>query len=166
MDEYIFPFNDVNYFNNIFSNEILAFDQYSNLVALSDRRDLDSMLDHDHIDNSIIQLNTVDCDYIDMGNYVNLPPENNLSVFHLNINSIPKNLASLISNFPSTKNLPPIIAISETKLTHDTEQLYHIEGYQSFFNSNCSHSGGLALYIRSDIEVESIKKTLLYATPF
>ena len=158
MDEYIFPFNDVNYFNNIFSNEILAFDQYSNLVALSDRRDLDSTLDHDHIDNSIIQLNTVDCDYIDMGNYVNLPPENNLSVFHLNINSIPKNLASLISNFPSTKNLPPIIAISETKLTHDTEQLYHIEGYQSFFNSNCSHSGGLALYIRSDIEVESFKK--------
>ena len=48
---------------------------------------------------------------------------------------------------------------TETKLNKNIEELYNIEGYNSVYNSISSNSGGIAIYIKSNIKY-SVKENL------
>ena len=55
-------------------------------------------------------------------------------------------------------NSPKIFGFCETKLTPDIENVYELPGYSSVFNSKNTRSGGLALYLRSEISFQIIEE--------
>ena len=156
MSDYIFPFNYVNSFNNLFTDDVLPYSQYSEMIfhlqsmnPCPDRR-------LDALDQDILNSNVTPCSFIGLDEYANSSYVKNFSLFHLNINSASKHFSELISNFNHATS-PSIIALSETKLSADTEDLYYIDGYNSFFNSKSSNSGGLALFIKSVLHPKPYK---------
>ena len=73
------------------------------------------------------------------------------SIIHLNMRSLPKNLASLEDIILTVKGTPEIIAISETKLQEKNIYNISIPGYV-FLNTNSPTSaGGVGLYISEEL---------------
>ena len=163
MSDYIFPFYQIPFLNDALTDQILPFDQYCNLYATPLGSNDEPFNDIDDFDNDILDLNASDCEYIDLSDFRN-QSSSNLSVFHLNINSVPKKLEELVSSILS-KNPPSIIALSETKLNQQIENLYSIDGYNAIFNSNSTSSGGIALFLKSNIKFSLIEE-LTYSTSF
>ena len=78
------------------------------------------------------------------------------SVFHLNIRSIPKNLARLQNYLSCLHTRFKVIGITETWLTIQTVDLYGMEGYQHF--ASCrekKRGGGLSFYISNELTVKN-----------
>ena len=154
MSDYVFPFDQLNYLNDFYSDEILPYDRYCRLVAdyADHESDYNTYNPADIFDENLVQSNNVSCEYIDLNDFLSTGSNGKFSVLHMNINSLPKHLSELTANFTDLTNLPDIIALSETKLNHSTESLYSIGGYNSIFNSNSSQSGGLAFFIKSNLK--------------
>ena len=72
----------------------------------------------------------------------------NFSCFFTNINSLPKHhleLQHLLNNELRFKF--NVISLCESKLAKEIENLYELNGYTMFSNSNLSHCRGLVTYI-------------------
>lgn len=67
-----------------------------------------------------------------------------------NIRSI-RNKFEEIEALPKTQNYPEVIALTETWLTENEEHLYNIHGYKGIFRSRPTRGGGIALYIKSNL---------------
>ena len=76
-----------------------------------------------------------------------------LSMIHLNIRSIAKNLNKFESYMNNVNHEFPIIAFSETWLQDHNQDNYNISGYNSEHNLRLSRAGGgVSLYIKDTIE--------------
>lgn len=66
-----------------------------------------------------------------------------------------------IETIPKVHNRPTIIGFTETWLEKKIEQLYKIQGYNAEYNSRNTRGGGLALYVRQDVEFQTITNTTI-----
>ena len=157
MDEFIFPFSELSDFNRLFSDEILPYDYFSSLNSLCS--EFPSNTNHnnnDEIDLEILNNNNIPCSYFDVNSFGNFSGLDKISLLSLNINSLPKNFDNFVATLMNGSYVPKIIGFCETKLNSNIEQLYSIPGYTNVFNSNTTRSGGLALYINSNIKFRLI----------
>ena len=94
------------------------------------------------------------CNYIFPDNFPSILTKRScehFNFFFCNINSIPSKLKDLIND-----NILPqgfdAIAFCETKLTSSIEHLYEINGYNMYTNNNSRSSGGIAMYLKEDLD--------------
>ena len=74
--------------------------------------------------------------------------KNKLLVIHANVNSVNKNLDSLLSTLQCNSIDFDILCLSETKLCDFSSELHDIPGYSSFSVHRNSHGGGVRIYVR------------------
>ena len=92
-----------------------------------------------------------DCNYYfpEPSNFDINPDEDYLSLLHLNIGSLPRNLEGFIEQCISPFKVNfDILGFTETKLTNDIEHLYNIPMYNRYCNNNSRRSGGVAVYVK------------------
>ena len=74
-----------------------------------------------------------------------------LRLLHANINSINKNLDSLLSTISNYSCQYDMLCLTETKLSEISSNLFDIPNYKSFSVNQNSHGGGVRIYIRNDL---------------
>ena len=74
-----------------------------------------------------------------------------LSILHSNIRSLKKNLTFLNDILMSVKELPHIIAISETKLSDNNPLNLSIPGYSFLGVNSKTSAGGVGLYVSENV---------------
>nr|XP_039252461.1 uncharacterized protein LOC120329750 [Styela clava] len=93
------------------------------------------------------------CDNIEVSNLNDIPVDIDLTIIHINIRSIQKNIDPLIELLSKFTIPPHIIAISETKLhtgnSHSSN--ISIDGYRFIHTPSASKAGGVGAFIRNDI---------------
>ena len=75
------------------------------------------------------------------------------SLFHCNMRSLKKNLTLLNDILTTFKEMPSIIAISETKLNENNISNISIPGYQFLSKHSPTNAGGVGIYIKDNIQV-------------
>lgn len=73
-------------------------------------------------------------------------------MFHCNTHSLPKNIDLLNDLLMSLKELPSIIAISETKLKDNNIHNLHIPGYSFVGTNSQTMAGGVGRYVDENIK--------------
>ena len=159
MSDYEFPFSNVDEISEVFSGEVIPFCRFGVLEALRSGLPSAESDNYDEIDSDIIFRNRSKCSYLDLNSYNDLVhPKNNLSLLFMNVNSLPKHHDAIVSQFTSGASLPKVFGFCETKLSEDIESLFSIPGYRGVYNSKSTRSGGLALFIQSNIKFEIISQ--------
>ena len=75
----------------------------------------------------------------------------NVSLFHANVRSLPKNLDTLTTYLYTLAFTFNVIAITETWATRNNKSLLHIAGFNSVLkNQPSGRGGGVALFIRDN----------------
>ena len=104
---------------------------------------LERPIDHNELDNSLWNDK---CDYIELDQCNNLNPNSyNLITMQLNIHSIlahQQELSQLLHTLENKGTRIDIILLGETFLTHKTEKLVHIPGYNLIGNHQPTRKGG------------------------
>ena len=157
---YIFPFSGLSNLSEIFSDEIIPFDQFSSYEALNfDRLTSSNNFSNDEIDQNILNSNASQCSYTDL-NYFQDPvlDPGDLSIFCLNVNSLSKSFDNILASLNLGNEFPNILGFCETKLNNENQNLCSVTGYEGIFNSRNTRSGGLALFIKSGIRSELLKE--------
>ena len=77
--------------------------------------------------------------------------QTNLSYFHFKVRSLGKNKHKLDDFFLMTEATPTFIAISETKLKSNYILNVDIPGFNFIHNPSQTSSGGVGLYINSNL---------------
>ena len=82
---------------------------------------------------------------------------NSISMYHINIRSLPKNIDKLVCHLHSIICKIDIIAINENWLTESTKDPNFLEGYQHVYMYRHNRKGGgVSLFIRNALEYEKI----------
>ena len=85
----------------------------------------------------------------------NFHRHDNFSLFHVNIQSLPRNFDHLKIHLNELKHSFTIIAISENWLTNINREIYHLKGYSHKNTIREQKSGGgVSLFIKNDINFE------------
>ena len=71
----------------------------------------------------------------------------NLSICHVNIVSLNKNIDKLEEFLNKFSHLPDIICVSETRTNEVNVKNINIPGYNFFFNNSSTRAGGAGIYI-------------------
>ena len=166
----IFPFNAITD-NNVYINNINSFfDQENMLLTHLNRLTFNPFEIND--DSEILPLVDIDPDlnyfnslasitsatkcnyYIDesINKDVSNAIKENLSLFHLNIRSLPKHHSDLTNYLQGLELEFSVIGLSETWLSNANEDLYNIENYNNV--NVCRESrrgGGVSLFIRNSL---------------
>ena len=112
MSDYVFPFDNLDFVNEVFSDYQLPFEHYANLWSLQPEEvDSHPFNESDLVDHAILPSNLPSCEYINPHEYVVNSGKPNLSIFHLNINCIPEHFEEFQSTFLG-ENGPHIIVIN------------------------------------------------------
>ena len=113
--------------------------------------------------------NTSNCKYYDTHDLQNLNIETNrkkssLSLFHLNISSLPKHIDDLENLLASCKIDFDVIAISESRLNKDNISTHNLnlQNYSFDYCPTESTAGGTALYIRNTLSYISRPDLQIY----
>ena len=156
MSDFVFPFSQVNNFEDLFSSPgLLPFDAYKSKITLwGDDDSIGNLNPQDEVDLNILNNNNVECSYYDSDSGRELFDSEFFSVLCLNIRSLPKNYDNFMSTLLNDNGSPTVIGLCETRLSSDIQHLYGIPGYNSIFNNNSSRCGGVALYIKSGLKFE------------
>ena len=102
----------------------------------------------------------INCSYLDPNNVNDSlygDKSSDLSVFHCNVRTL-NNFDSVIETFRNCKELPDILALTETRLK-DGKQIHDLEGYSFESNDSPSAAGGASVYISKSIDY-SVRKDL------
>jgi hypothetical protein len=85
------------------------------------------------------------CDVVNNNDYV--------SLIHLNVRSLPKNMDQLTVYLRSLGHSFTVIGLSETWLTDNNKDLYHMPGYNSLHECRQNkRGGGVSLFIHGSAE--------------
>ena len=88
-----------------------------------------------------------------------------LSMLHLNIKSIPAKLTDFLAYLENLNHTFPILAFSETWLTEDNRDCYHIPGYNHVSAVRTGRiGGGVSLYILDGIEYYALNHLSKFET--
>ena len=153
-------------FNNIADHELEPIQQFEEL-NVHNHANVDSLINEDKFDHS--ELAKVDpdtnfltqnrhstCDYYnDLSFNENFHRHDNLSLFHVNIRSLPRNFDHLKIHLNELKHSFTIIAISENWLTNINREIYHLKGYSHKNTIREQRTGGgVSLFIKNDINFQ------------
>jgi len=100
-------------------------------------------------------VNKIECKYLGRDDFkLSFSKAKKLSMFNINISSLPKHLEDLTSLIEDLQYDFKIIAISETRLvkSKDSFQNLSIPGYTFLSNETEASAGGTALYIRETLK--------------
>jgi len=75
-----------------------------------------------------------------------LSPSSSFSIFHNNIRSLNKNFHKIKEIFQGCSSLPPILALSETKL-NETSRIPPLDGFNFIHSNSTTSCGGVGFYI-------------------
>ena len=162
-DDPIFPFSDVDDLSTLFNEEQIPFHSFNVREALL----FPTFTNHSHnpLDEIDLELNNdnyqpkSECKYYDAAQFQSIHNCNDVSLLFCNINSVSKNMENfLITNLKDSSFVPKVIGFCETKLNSSIEHLYEIDGYESIHNSRNTHSGGVSLYLSSNLEYSVIEQ--------
>ena len=82
----------------------------------------------------------------------NIGNKNDINIMHVNCRSIKRNFDDFKTLLSNVDNHLTAIAVSETWLTPDVENMYNLNGYKLFCNSRLTKiGGGVALYVNSNL---------------
>ena len=97
---------------------------------------------------------SIESKYYDVKNSAKILKTGNkgFSLLHCNTRSLSKNLPLLNDILLMCKEMPGVIAISETKLSDDNFSNVTINGYKFISKHSPTNAGGVGLYIKEDIE--------------
>ena len=139
--EIIEIFTDHPLATEFYHNKIFSCDEHNSYITGRDSNNLEEF---------------VDCTYSDVESFNSLlvRESQNLSFFYMNIRSIPTRLDELLCNikFGSLN----VMAFTESRLSNETENIYHISGYEQFVNNRNTRGGGVCMYIDSSLRPVSI----------
>lgn len=80
-----------------------------------------------------------------------------LNILYLNINSIRNKIDEIEIIIASHSNkIIHFMALTEIRITRETNKFYHIPNYNVYFNNRDSGDGGVALYIHDSIQTTEI----------
>ena len=82
--------------------------------------------------------------------------EGGINSLFLNARSIPRNFDEILLEFDISENNLDFLCVAETWLTKNTESLYSIERYNSFYNSRETRGGGTAVFVRNRYNASKI----------
>ena len=149
LSNFPFPMTNSQLFNPFEWNEdnelIPLFDTDPDIQYFNDNTVVDHNIQCDyHIEETFnkkcSQLSVSDC---------------NLSVFHLNIRSLPKHAKELQSYLSNLNIEFTVIGLTETWLSQDTVDLYNLDGYQHFnLFRGSKRGGGVSLFIKENITAD------------
>ena len=109
-----------------------------------------------------MNLNTIESKYYNIkqtGVSFQKASSKGFSILHCNIRSLPKNLTLLNDILITVKELPSIIAVTETKLAEFNLYNISIPGYNFVNNVSKTNAGGAGLYIKDNLKFT--KRTVL-----
>jgi hypothetical protein len=123
---------------------IMSKDLYADIIESPDR--------NENYDYQI--LDKIESNYFDMKQTSKYLQTNNkgYSIFHCNIRSLGKNLNLLNDILLMCKEMPSFIAISETKLSDNSNSNISIPGYRFLSKPSQTSASGVGIYINNDIE--------------
>ena len=75
------------------------------------------------------------------------------TIVHSNVNSVNRNLDSLLSNLVCKNFDFDILCLTETKLSELSDQLFEVQGFKHYSVHRNSHGGGIRVYYRSHLHV-------------
>ena len=155
----IFPFIELNdYKFDAAANNGHAFSVADDKLSFIPPRNLTSL--HNHFnnlasDNNDNPDNIINCKYYDvdeMHQINELINDKSLSLFHLNISSLSKHIESLENLISSTKIEFDVIAISESRISNDSDASnLNLVNYSLEFCPTLSNAGGTAIYIKNSL---------------
>ena len=163
MNDYSFDTTAGNNTNYAVNDDKLVLKTPSNLSSL-----------YNHLNNFAHNMNedpenTSNCKYYDTHDLQNLNIETNrkkssLSLFHLNISSLPKHIDDLENLLASCKIDFDVIAISESRLNKDNISTHNLnlQNYSFDYCPTESTAGGTALYIRNTLSYISRPDLQIY----
>lgn len=118
------------------------------------------------IPNNFISVPDPDCSTIynldQFKKFLNPSQNNNKhNILHVNIRSLRANFDSLLALISECLNYISIIVLSETWIYENETNLYHLDGFDSFFccRSN-NRSGGIAVFTKYSLEVSNLDISL------
>lgn len=109
------------------------------------------------------------CNYCDIYDLKSHHLNKGLSVLHINIRSLIKNMAKLEEMLLESSVDPDIIAISETWLTNSKTTNIHLPGYNFFFSNstkgnvnNKYSAGGVGVFVKKSLNVSEYDHTNMH----
>ena len=81
---------------------------------------------------------------------------NSFGILHLNIRSINSNFDSFLAYFQAIKYKFPIIVLTETWLSSNNSDSYHIPGYSTYSQNSNGRSGGIRVFVHSGYSVQTL----------
>ena len=165
MDNFVFPFNSVANLNTIFNDEPIPYDIYNELhfdfLKELDFCNFSQNSPIRNVDESLANLSDFslpNSSYHDTYSINRLAERLKFSVFFTNIRSIPSNFEHFQFEYVQPLNcLPTVIGMCETRLDPNIEQLYHLPGYRSFFNSISTTTGGVAIFLNESFSDKNVQ---------
>lgn len=165
---FVFPFYDIddNQLRNLYDNDTnengLCINDYYNLkFTYNHTSDVNCDLGlHNHdageLENLHSVLETIYYHQDELEPLVRTYP-NHLNIFTYNIRSIPSNLDMFVDgHLIPIINEVQIICFCETRLSDDIEHLYRITGFNMFTKNRNRQGGGVAIYIKDNINCKVI----------
>ena len=73
-------------------------------------------------------------------------PSEFFTIVHANVNSISRNLDTVLSNFLSKSFEFDLLCLTETKLSEFSDKLFDIPGFSHISVNRNSHGGGIRVY--------------------
>ena len=97
----------------------------------------------------------MDCDYLDIERFFKhsffKDRGNFLRTMFFNCRSLPKNFDEFLLELRLEESKYDFICVAETWFVPETEQLFDISGYNSFYCSRSTRGGGVAIYVRNSL---------------
>lgn len=112
--------------------------------------------DHPVFNLDIDDVVSPDCKYADFGDIPVLAPVNRFSMLLFNVRSCRRNFNEFECIFYEYLRHFSCIALTETWLTQDFDNLFCISGFRSFNVYRTPNGGGIRLYCKSDLDVTLI----------
>ena len=156
-----FPFNHLNLDGELFHDEQLPFDAYSEIIfeptnySRSERDEnffniSDGEIDYDHGRLS-------SCNYSENLQSANVSSNNFFVFFFSNIRTYSKNFPYFSHSYLESETvLPSLIGLCETKIGKSIENIHNFSGYNLVFNSSSSSKGGILFLVKSSVRYEII----------
>ena len=101
---------------------------------------------------------SVACDYVVSSN-LKLHKNSFMSIMHANIRSMKTNFDNFTAEFLSSKDVPDVIGLCETKLSDITQPLYRatLDSHNMIATNISSNKGGVCLFVSKMYEIKVIK---------
>ena len=165
MSDFIFPFESVTNLCSIFYDELVPYHIFNELnFDILKELDFSNFSENSPIRNvdeslaNLVEFPLPKSSYHDTDSLNSLAEPFKFSFMCTNIRSIPCNFENFQVDYLQQLDFSPtVIGMCETRLDRGLEQLYHLQGYRSFFTSVSARRGGVAIFLNDSISEKNVQ---------